>query len=426
MINWISLLLVVFALVLLEGFFSGSEIAIISASRVLLLKREGVESRIGKILDQFRKSPQYLLGTHVIGTNACVVIATTLVTFYLKDRFGGRGELYTLLIMSPLLLVLGEMVPKITFQRYADQLASRSLLGLWIFSYLFYPLVWLLAGLAELASRLLGGKRGEAEPFFSKAELEYLLVYKRRRDDLPVSAQRMIGRVFHFSKTRVREVMVPLVEVKALEDEQSIRSALEFAVRWTYSRYPVYQERVDNIIGMVRITDLLSSDSQEQKLSNLIMPIRFVPETMPVDELLEKMQRDNFQMAVVVDEYGGCIGIITREDILEEVVGEIEDEHDESKRPLYRQIGFNRWLIQGRMEIDQINELFKWSLPKNDYETLAGFLLEKFQRIPKIGEIFRYENFTFLIKKANPRSILEVMVYLEEETKAEKPKKPEP
>jgi len=272
----------------------------------------------------------------------------------------------------------------------------------------------------------LGGKRGEAEPFFSKAELEYLLVYKRRRDDLPVSAQRMIGRVFHFSKTRVREVMVPLVEVKALEDEQSIRSALEFAVRWTYSRYPVYQERVDNIIGMVRITDLLSSDSQEQKLSNLIMPIRFVPETMPVDELLEKMQRDNFQMAVVVDEYGGCIGIITREDILEEVVGEIEDEHDESKRPLYRQIGFNRWLIQGRMEIDQINELFKWSLPKNDYETLAGFLLEKFQRIPKIGEIFRYENFTFLIKKANPRSILEVMVYLEEETKAEKPKKPEP
>ena len=119
-------------------------------------------------------------------------------------------------------------------------------------------------------------------------------------------------------------------------------------------------------------------------------------------------------MAVVVDEYGGCIGIVTREDILEEVVGEIQDE-SEQERPLYRQVGFNRWLIQGRMEIDQINEIFGWNLPKGDYETLAGFLLDKFQRIPKIGELVRYENFTFLIKRANPRGILEVMVYLEEE-----------
>jgi len=413
MTSLLGLVLVVAGLVLLNGFFAGAEIAIISANQPLLKKRAGEGSRVARLLEEFRAKPQRLLGTHVIGSTLCAVAASTLVAFYLQAQFGEVGELYALIIMTPLFLVFGEMAPKIGCQEHADSLAGKSLLGLWLFSFLFYPLVWLLGLLGEVASRILGGKKGEAEPFFSRAELEYLLIEHGGREELKPHEQKMIRRIFKFSETRAGEVMIPLVEVKAVADSATVKDALALASRFTYSRYPVFQERIDNIIGIIKTTDLLAATDQSQKVTSLVQPAFFAPETMPIDILLEKMQRENFLLAVVVDEYGGSIGIVTREDILEEVIGEIRDEHDQVK-PLFRRLGPNRWMVSGRMEISQINEILGWNLPKQDFETLAGFLLDKFQRIPKIGEIFRFENFTFLIKRANPRAIIEVMVYKEE------------
>lgn len=423
MISGASIIILIAVLVLFNAFFSGAEISVISANKALVKKRAGEDSLVARLIDQFHQEPQRLLGTYIIGSTACAVAASTLATFYLRDKFGELGELYALIIMTPLLLVLAEMVPKIAFQEHANAMAGKSLVGLWMFSRAFYPLVWVLGLIAEAASRITGGRKGEAEPFFSKSELEYLLIENRDRQELAPHERKMIRRIFRFSEITVDEVMIPLVDVKAVEENTTVRKALELAVRWTYSRYPVFQERVDNIIGAIRGTELLAVADQGQKVSALVRPVLFVPETMHVDELLAKMQRENFLMAAVVDEYGGSIGIVTREDILEEVVGEIRDEHEPEKH-LYRQIAENRWMIDARMEIDQINESFGWNLPKQDYETLSGFLLDRFQRIPKTGEIFRFENFTFLVKRANPRAILEVMVY-REEPEAGRENKPE-
>ncbi len=408
----ILLIAVVFCLIIFEGFFSGAEIAIVSANKLLLKKQVGEKSLVGKIIDQFQSQPQYLLGTHIIGTNLCVVASSTLATFYFRGKFGEVGELYTLLIMSPLLLIFGEMVPKIAFQEYAQKLADKALLGLWFFSWLFYPLVWVLAILAEGASRLLGGKKGEAGAFISRSELRLLLTQQRAKSSFPTQEEQMIHRVFRFSETKVSEVMIPLVDVRALKEDLTVKEALKIASKYPFSRYPVFRDRIDNIIGLVESRDLISSPATK-KLKDLTRKVTFVPETMPVDELLERMQREGFQFAVVVDEYGGCVGIITREDILEEIIGEIEDEH-EQKKPMFKKLATGRWLINARMEIDQINETFGWNLPKNGYETLAGFLLDKFQRIPKTGEILRWQDFTFLVKKATARSIIEVVVLHEE------------
>jgi len=412
MISPAILIITIAALVLLNGFFSGAEIAIISANRALVRKKAGGQSLAARLLDEFHTRPQRMLGTFIIGSTVCAVAASTVATFYLRGRFGEIGDLYALIVMTPLLLILGEMAPKIACQEHANSLAGKSLLGLWFFSFLFYPVVWALGLIGEAGSRLMGGKKGEAEPFFSKSELEYFLFEHGGRGGLKPHEQRMIHRIFRFSETTVGEVMIPLVEVKAVEDSCTIKETLDLARRWTYSRYPVYQDRIDNIIGQIKTTDLLAAPDQSQKVTELAKPVYFAAETMPVDELLAKMQRENSLMAVVVDEYGGSIGIITREDILEEIIGEIRDEHEQI-RPLFRQLAGNRWMINARMEINQINETFGWSLPKDNYETLAGFLLDQFQRIPKIGEVIRFENFTFLIKRANPRSILEVMVYRE-------------
>jgi len=408
----IGIIIAVLALVLLNGFFAGAEIAVISANKALLRKRAGEGSRVARLLDEFRNRPQRVLGTYVIGSTICPAAASVIVTIFLRNRFGEAGEFYTLAIMTPLFLIFGEMAPKMAFQERANAVGGKSLLGLWFFSILFYPVVWALGLTGELASRLMGGEKGEAEPFFSRSELEYMLTGRGGREELKPHEQRMIRRIFRFSETTAAEVMIPLVEVKAAPETATVKDALEFAGKHLFTRYPVFQERVDNIVGTVSAAELLAADPGH-KVTALIKPVFFVPETMPIDVLLAKMQRKNFLMAVVVDEYGGSIGIITREDILEEVIGEIRGEH-EAEKPLYRQLAPNRWMVSGRMEIDQINETFGWDLPRQDYETLAGFLLDKFQRIPKIGEIIRYENFTFLIKRANARSIVEVMVYKEE------------
>jgi len=409
-----TLLIIVVILILLEGFFSGSEIAIISANKTLLKQRYGEQSRVANVITSFLKEPQWLIGTHLLGTNLCVVASSTLVTFYMHKKYGELGELYTVLLLSPTLLLLGEMVPKIYFQEYADRVAGKSLLGLWLFSYLFYPAVWVLAQLGEWASRILGGSKGESEPFLARSELKYLLISARQRKNLPAHEQRMIRRIFKFSETSVGEVMIPLVEIRALEEQDTVERALTLANRHPYSRYPVYRKRIDNIIGLVKLTDLLASADPVKKVSELIQAVNFVPETMPADQLLAKMQRENFQTAVVVDEYGGCVGIVTREDILEEIIGEIEDEHAREQAS-FRQIAPDKWLINARMEIDRINEIFGWNLPKEDYETLAGFLLNLFQRIPRAGELIRFKNLIFLVKRASPRVILEVMVTREED-----------
>jgi putative hemolysin len=423
MVNLPAIILACAVLTMFCALFAGAEISVISANKSLVKSRAGDGSLTARLLDLFHQEPQRFIGTYIIGSTICTSAASTLAAFYLDARFGADGSLYAMLIMTPLLLVFSEMAPKIAFQEHANAAAPNSLAGLWVFSWIFFPLVWALGLIAESASRLSGAEKGRAEPFLSKSELEFLLVERRDREALAPHEQKMIRRIFRFSETSVDEVMIPLVDVKAVEENATVKQALDLATRWTYSRYPVFSERIDNIIGTIKTTDLLAVSDQSQKVSSLVKPALFVPETMHVDELLARMQREEFLMAMVVDEYGGTIGIVTREDILEEVVGEIRDEHEPEKH-LYRQLAPNRWMINARMEVDQINESFGWNLPKDDYETLAGFLLDRFQRIPKIGEIIRFENFTFLVKRANPRAIIEVMVY-REETEQEKQSRPE-
>ena len=218
----------------------------------------------------------------------------------------------------------------------------------------------------------------------------------------------MINRLFDFSHTTVKEAMIPFIEVSAVEDKDTVKEAIAIISKKGYSRLPVYNERIDNIIGIVNSFDLLNTPN-DQSIKSLIRTILFVPESKPIDELMVEMQKKRNHLAIVVDEYGGTIGIITIEDILEEIVGEIKDEYDIDQR-LYHRTGWNKYIINARMEIDQIHELLHLSLPGGDFETLGGFLLEKFGHIPKPGEILKYQDITFTIVSADERSIGEVRI----------------
>ena len=224
----------------------------------------------------------------------------------------------------------------------------------------------------------------------------------------------MIDRIFEFSETLVEEAMIPLVEVEALSEKATVEEALHRIVRNMYSRYPVYRDRIDNVVGMIETVSLLEAKEFGEAIAPLVSEVRYVPFNKPVDELLLEMQGEAFNFAVVVDEYGGCIGIVTREDIIEEIVGEIEDEHDEPV-VLYKRLDQKRILVNSRMEIDDINQVLAWNLPEGDYETLGGFLLTLFRRVPQTGERIRFQDLIFTIREANPRAVQEVIVEDHEE-----------
>ena len=405
-------ILVIVLLLLLEGFLSGSEIAMVAADRKKLSRFAHAGSRWDRLTFRILKEPSWFLSTTLVGSNLAEVANAALVTSILMGFYGSRGDLYAFLILTPLILIFGEILPKTLFQQKADPWVRKIVPAIWVVSLILYPFVWLMSKATQAVSRLLK-QEGEVRPLVTREELQLLLREEGGRSDINPLEQDMIRRIFRFSTTRIKEAMIPLVDVVALEETCTVEEAIASVRQENYSRYPVYRDRVDNVVGILYSLDLLDAEGEGRTIRPFVRPISFFPETKPVDELLLEMQRNQEAMAAVVDEYGGTVGIVTVEDILEEVVGEIEDEYDVNQ-PFYRRTGPKKFWINARMEIDHLNEILKLGLPRGDYETLGGFVLERLGRVPLTGEVFRHKKMLFEILKSNEKSVLEVAVTLKE------------
>lgn len=411
MIPLLSLGIIIFIFLFLEGFLSGSEIALVAANRKRLSHLAHSDSRLARLTFHILQEPSRFLSTTLMGSNLAEVTNTALVTSILIGLYGSKGDLFAFLLLTPLILIYGEILPKTLFQQKADQWVPKIVPLIWILSVILFPLVWMMSRSTSFVLRFLRMKN-EGGPFVTREELQLLLRAEGEASDMKPMEKDMIHRIFRFSETKTKEVMIPLVEVVALEENSTVEEAIALTRQENYSRYPVFRERVDNIVGILHSFDLLLAQGQEQTIQPFVRPISYFPETKPVDELLLDLQRNQEAMAAVVDEYGGAVGIVTVEDILEEVVGEIEDEYDIGQ-PLYRRIGPRKFLIDARMEIDHINEILKLGLPRGDYETLGGFVLERLGRVPLTGEGFRFQGKLFEVQKADERSVSEVSVTLE-------------
>ena len=400
----------------LEAFSSGSEIALVAANTKKIRKAKHLSPQRIKITLKLLKNRERLLATTLCGTNLAVVTNSIMITSFFIALLGEKGELYAVLVLSPLLLIFGEIIQKTIFQQRATTIAPWISYPVWIASYLFYPLAALVTKITNLIFFFAGTKKPKETPFVTREELRLILNMSKRGSDLTTSEVTMIDRLFDFSRTVVKEAMIPLVEVTAVEDTTSVSEAIATIAQKGYSRLPIYHERIDNIVGIVSSFDLLDAQHDNQPITSLIRTIPYVPASKPIDELLIELQKKRTHLAIVVDEYGGTVGIITIEDILEEIVGEIQDEYDPHQR-LYRKTGWNKYRINARMEIDQMREHLSLSLPEGDFETLGGFLLEQFGHIPKPGETITYQNYTFTIASADERSIGEVSVKINKQLK---------
>jgi len=387
---------------MLGAAFAGMEIALVSVDRRVLRHRVQEGSRVWTMVLRLIQRPERYLTTAILCTYICQVAATSVVEVT-------HGELVAIGVLGPLILLFGEVLPKAYAQRQPSRWMVQMALPLWMLSLPLWPFTFLV----EVLHRLVAQRRAFTDPLLSREALRLLLEMRGRRSDLEAEEVSMVRRLFGFSHTTAREVMVPLVDVCAVPEEAKVSEALRMIVERGFSRLLVYRGRVDHLVGLVQASDLLGAP-KDSSLRVFLHPVLYVPESKPVDELLAEMQRHRQPMAVVVDEYGGAAGIVTLEDLLEEVVGEIEDEFDR-KKSLFCRLGPSRWLVDARMEIDQIRELFGWPIPEGDYETLGGFLLERLGHIPRVGEVLRYGSLTFVVRRADERRVEEVEVRASDE-----------
>ena len=405
-----TLVIIILALcIVFEALFSGAEIALVSADKVKLRHHaDAAAGRRGGIIRSFLDEPSVLISTSLVGTNLCVVLSTVVATLTLLEWFPKRAEMVSLAVMTPLILVFGEILPKSIFQNWADQLAPKAIYALWFFRVVAYPFVAVGSAFSDLLLRLFGIDRQQS--VMTREELRLLLRLPGKKGEGRITAEekKMVARIFAFKDTTVFDVMLSLSEVTALPVSATLEELAQEIADKQHTRLPLYEERLDQIVGIVHAYDVLRASGEEQ-VCDLCRPAIFVPESQPAVDTLVRLQREGHGMAVVVDEYGGATGVITIEDILEEIVGEIEDEYDEEEAELIHLEQDGSYRILAKTPVERINEELKLSLPiTEDYESVAGLVLDQIKSIPAAGERIIIGRVTITVSRATERSVEEV------------------
>ncbi|WP_456430717.1 hemolysin family protein [Thermosulfuriphilus sp.] len=394
-----------------EAFFSGSEMSLVAADPAYL-KRISRTNHSARMALYLIENSERLLTTTLLGLNLSVIGNSVITTAILLELFPQKGGLIAALVLPPLFLIFGQIIPKTYFRQKSHLWAPRLAPFVLLVSYLFYPVVALVSRLIRLVLTLFGVAPQRQAPSVTKEEIALLI---KADSELDATERRLIEKIFSFGKKTASRVMIPLVQVTALPESASVETAIELFKKTGFSKIPIYRERIIQISGILYCFDLLEEENLSRPVGSLAKAAYYVPEFKPVSELLAEMQRTGRTMAVVVDEYGGALGIVTIEDLVEEVLGEFWDEFDPRRIP-YVRLSENRYLVRGWMEIEDLNEELGLNLPPGEYETLGGFLMKLAGRIPRVGEVFRYGNIHFLIRKASPTTIDEVEVWIRSKT----------
>lgn len=402
---------VILACLAATAFFSAAEMAFIAANRLRLRHlAEGGHRLAARYIEAFR-SPEQLLSAAKMGVPVAQIVASAMATWWLLPVLGPAAALVVTLVLTPVMLVLGEVIPKAIAQQWATGLILRLFRPLTWTAWLLTPLTWAASKIVTAVLGLVGRARDHVPHLISREELKLVLQTQPEESDVTTQEAEMIDKIFNLGETRVREVMVPLVDVAALPETATPEEAIALIRERGFSRTPVFSGQVFNIVGVVTAMDLLRRGADAGTLRAIMRPATYVPETKRVDDLLSEMRKGRIQLAVVVDEYGGAGGIVTLEDILEEIVGEIQDEHERTPATIERLPDGSYW-VAGRVGIDELNATLEWDLPKADYETVAGLVLATLQRIPRVAEEFRVGRYHLTVLDANERRVTAVRIAL--------------
>lgn len=398
-----ELLIVLF--LLSSGFFSASETIFLSVNRIRL---EGFrhQNRFGsRSAVWFLNKPSRFIFTTLIGTNLATIAFSSMFTAYFLKRGVPSG--WIMPISTVFVLVCGEIIPKSLGRDLADPGALWVAPLLRAFRYLFYPFNRLARVVTSVILMIVGVMGEDISLFYTKHDLEILIREGAERGVISPQRGSLIRRILLFRALRARDVMTPRTEIVAIVESDSPTDLLKTVHATGFSKIPVYRGDIDHIIGVVHALDLFGDC---ETLRDFIKPIAFFPDQKKAWEVLRDLRSERQSIAVIVDEWGGTAGLITMEDLVEELTGEIEDEYDPARFGM-KQLDENRWMVSGRMEVDEINRRFHLNIPEGDYETISGYLIHNLERIPKQGEIILLGEYHFEIIKATRTRVRIVIIH---------------
>jgi putative hemolysin len=420
-------IILIFFLILVNGFFSASEIALISLrkSRVRHLVKSGQAS--AKKVQRLQEDPERFLATVQIGVTLvgtmAAAIGGAIAIERLKPLLGNAPIDFVskaaepiamgivVVLITYVTLVIGELVPKSLAMRYSEQIAFRIASPIDVLSRIFTVVLHLLTASNNMVMRFFNISTQHEPSLVSEDEVKYLIREGRKTGVFEPSEEDLIHSVFRFTDTVVKEVMVPRTEITAVEADSGIELILRTMNEKGFSRLPVYSGTIDNIIGIVYLKDILALHMENRPfhLDNVLRKPYIVPANKNVSVLLREMREKRIHLALVGDEYGGTDGLVTMEDLIEEIVGDIRDEQEKELREIY-EVAANRYVIDGGTDIGKVNDKLGVSLPEDEFETIGGFVLGLFGRLPVEGDQIRHRNLMFTVLRLRKNRISRIRV----------------
>ena len=417
------------ACLIVQAFFAASEIALVAADDLKVRADRERGDRTAGVLGRLLERRPRIVALILTGANLATVIAATVLTSFLH-RIDPAKVYLAPFILAPLVLLLGETAPKMIALRGPIRFARLAARPLAFLATVLAPLLAAETLLSRMLRRIAGVAPDADSVFMSREDLAMLVQRSgsptpsatEAADSIHPIEQQMISRIFRFTRAEARKAMVPLVNVEALPEETTIAGAIELVRREGFTRIPVFHKRIVDIVGVLHAFDLLEAPDLTRSVTEMMRPVSYFPEATPLDEILIALQRTRESLAVVVDEYGGASGIITMEDLLEEVVGEIEDEHDVLEE-LARVTGPSTLMVAARAEVANLNERFGLKLPEGEYATIGGLVVESLGHIPKPGEQLKAGEATITVVRSDARAVREVAVRLDHPLRTEAPRR---
>lgn len=415
--------------ILASGFFSGSEIAFVSANR---LKLE-IESRKGSLISRslafFNEKPETFLTTTLVGNNIINVLYATLMAIFLIEPVNTIYEAWTgsvpstfvvlfiqTVVASLVIMIFGEILPKAIFRIQADFMVKVVAVPLRFLNIVLRPLINIANSSSGILVRLLKAGNERSEKVFRRQDMEMILkelLDTGGGEDFDQEDSQILHNVLELSNKRVKETMVPRTEIVAIDQNASVDEIQKTFIASGYSKIPVYQDNIDDIVGVVFAYDLFD---EPNSVSEIIRPVKLIPSSKKSKDLMAEFRQSNSSVAIVIDEYGGTAGMVTIEDLIEEVVGDIQDEYD-TEDELIKQISPNTFVLSGNVELDELQEKYPeidLKASEDAFETVAGYIINHTGRIPKVNEELMIQGHKIIISKATPNKLDTVKLMLRE------------
>jgi CBS domain containing-hemolysin-like protein len=415
----INLIIMLFLLIF-KGFFSGSEIAMVNCDKIKMRHMAKTGNRGAQRVLELFETPDVILGTTLVGTNVATVGVSTLGAIMFINALGQAGDLVSVLILTPFMLILGEIVPKSVYQQKADWIAPIIIYPLRFFSLMFYPVIFIFSRVARMAARMVGGK-GSQDSAISREGMRMLLEMSESNPRMENFDKARVGRILRFADVTAGEIMTPLAKVVGIRKDATTTRAIEKVWQCGYNRLPVYEGNITNVVGVLVLTswDLMNVKTHDRPMSDFIHdPLYLSPHQM-VDQVLPEFQNRVDHMGIIIDEFGSAMGILTREDVFEEVVGEMEvgyefDEyHAHRERYTVETVGSEEdetYIMDGSTPLTEVNDLLHLKIPASEAHTLAGLIIKRLGHIPQDGEAVTVKGYRFTVVEATRRSIKRVHV----------------